>query len=396
MTVPAARAICRFALAVVTGEDYNRENSRGESMGTVTQHGYLVIADISGYTSFIAKTELEHSHEILAELLGLLVEKFKPLMTISKLEGDAVFAYAAEEKISRGETLLEFLEDMYVAFRDRQVSIKRATTCTCLACQNIPTLDLKFIAHHGDYIVQRVGEIRELVGSDVNLIHRLTKNHVAEATGWRAYLMLTDRCLDHLKLNLENTQVQVETYEHLGDVKTHSLNLHQRYDELVSERRNFLTEETADLVFSVDYPVPPPVAWSWFQNPEKRNIVMPGVIWSPGDRPLGRGGIGASNHCAHGEGISTEVVVDWRPFEYSTIESYEKGKKTIIETDRFEPLPDGCTRLHVLVKLLLPLPGFIRRLIARRAVLGSMQYDKLLMQAAQLAGEEYLATRDMN
>ena len=67
-------------------------------MSTVTQHGYLVIADISGYTSFVAKTELEHSHEILSELLGLLVEKFKPLMTISKLEGDAVFAYAGEER----------------------------------------------------------------------------------------------------------------------------------------------------------------------------------------------------------------------------------------------------------------------------------------------------------
>jgi hypothetical protein len=66
-------------------------------------------------------------------------------------------------------------------------------------------LDLKFIAHHGDYIVQHVGQIRELVGSDVNLIHRLTKNHVADETGWRAYLMLTETCLDHLNLNLEHT-----------------------------------------------------------------------------------------------------------------------------------------------------------------------------------------------
>ena len=99
-------------------------------MSAMTQHGYLVIADISGYTSFVAKTELEHSHEILSELLGLLVDKFKLLMTISKLEGDAVFAYAAEEKITRGETLLEFLEDIYTAFRDRQVSMRRATSCT--------------------------------------------------------------------------------------------------------------------------------------------------------------------------------------------------------------------------------------------------------------------------
>lgn len=36
-------------------------------MGTVTQHGFLVIADISGYTSFGARTELEHLREILSE-----------------------------------------------------------------------------------------------------------------------------------------------------------------------------------------------------------------------------------------------------------------------------------------------------------------------------------------
>jgi hypothetical protein len=46
-------------------------------MSTITQHGYLVLADISGYTSFVAKTELEHSHEILTELLELLVERFR-------------------------------------------------------------------------------------------------------------------------------------------------------------------------------------------------------------------------------------------------------------------------------------------------------------------------------
>ena len=33
---------------------------------------------------------------------------------------------------------------------------------------------------------------------DVNLIHRLLKNHVAEATGWRAYAMFTDEVLKHI------------------------------------------------------------------------------------------------------------------------------------------------------------------------------------------------------
>src|SRR5262245_14935308 len=130
-------------------------------MSTTTQHGYLIIADISGYTTFVAGTELEHSHEILSDLLETICNKIESLLTIHKLEGDAVFAYIPESKITRGETILELMESTYNAFRDKQVSMKRATTCTCNACRNIPTLDLKFIAHHGDYILQQVRDIRE-------------------------------------------------------------------------------------------------------------------------------------------------------------------------------------------------------------------------------------------
>ena len=46
-------------------------------MSKPTQHGYLIIADISGYTSFVAKTELERSQEILSELLEFLVSRFR-------------------------------------------------------------------------------------------------------------------------------------------------------------------------------------------------------------------------------------------------------------------------------------------------------------------------------
>lgn len=359
-------------------------------MSTVTQHGYLVIADISGYTSFVARTELEHSHEILSDLLELLVESFKSLMTISKLEGDAVFAYVGEDKISRGETLLEFLESLYVAFRDKQTSMKRATTCTCMACQNIPSLDLKFIAHHGDYIVQRIGEMRELVGSDVNLIHRLTKNHVSEATGWRAYMMITDHCLDHLKLNLENVHIQMEEYEHLGEVKTYNLDLHQRYKEITDLRRVVIDEKDSDLVMRIDFPTPPAVTWEWVQDPVKRNLWSGGhVHWSLGDRPQGRAGKGASNHCAHGKSISTEVTLDWRPFEYSTIDSFENGKRTFSETFYFESLPNGGTRVIDVMQVHLPLPRPLRKVMARMVILGQLHYDQLLRHAAQLAGDEY-------
>lgn len=364
-------------------------------MNATTQHGYLLLADISGYTSFVAETELDHSHEILSDLLETICTQVERLLMIHKLEGDAVFAHAPEALITRGETMLELVESTYMAFRDRQADIKRATTCTCRACQNIPSLDLKFILHHGDYIVQQVHGIRELVGSDVNLVHRLSKNHVTEITGWRAYLMITEPCQAHLGLQLEGTHEQTESYEHLGEIKTINLNLHRRYAELREARRVFITEQDADLILSVDFPTPPPVTWEWLHDPGRRNLWSGEAYWYRGDRPNGRAGSGASNHCAHGKTVSTEVTLDWRPFEYATVESYQNGRKTFSETTRLEALSDGGTHVTSLSRVHLPLPRPIRRIFARAIFINKFKYDERVRKAAQLAGEDYGKSLDL-
>jgi len=46
------------------------------------QQGYLILADISGFTSFMASAELEHAHAIVGELLEVIVERFSPLLTL--------------------------------------------------------------------------------------------------------------------------------------------------------------------------------------------------------------------------------------------------------------------------------------------------------------------------
>jgi uncharacterized protein DUF2652 len=363
-------------------------------MSTSTQHGFLVIADISGYTSFVAKTELEHSHEILSELLELLVSKFEPLMTISKLEGDAVFAFAAEGVFTRGETLIDFIEAMYVAFRDKQLSMKRATTCTCNACRNIPSLDLKFFVHCGDFIQQKIANIRELVGSDVNLIHRLTKNHLSETTGWRAYILLTEQSCSRLNLDLAGAHIQMEEYEHLGQIKTYNIDLHQRYKEITEARRIMLDEKEADFILLTDFPTPPAVTWEWIHDPDKRNAWSDGhVTWAIGDRPQGRAGVGSSNHCAHGKSISTEVIADWHPFEYYTAHSFENGKHVFTETVCFEPLPNGGTRVHDFLRMLMPIPTFMRRVMLRHVMINQHHYDEAMKNAARLAEADFIKSK---
>jgi len=350
-------------------------------MDNETQHGYLVLADISGYTSYLAGTELTHARDILTELLELIVERFKPLLNIVKLEGDAVFAYVSKTKILRDETLLEMIESTYLAFRDRVESIRRRTTCQCNACKAIPTLDLKFIAHFGEYVLQNVSGITELIGSDVNLVHRLLKNHVSDATGWKAYALFTDAALTEINVQLENLHDQSEGYEHLGEVKTHNLNLHARYKELIEARRMFISAEQADFIITRTIPASPITVWEWVNDIQKR------LQWQVFDdirpliRPGGRTGIGASNHCAHGKDVTPETILDWHPFEYYTTE-YPMAVQSL----HLKSESDG-TLLNIYIKLKMPLPGWLTRPLANfmfKQMKAEAQFDKL----ARLIAEE--------
>jgi len=199
-----------------------------------TQTGYLLLADISGYTSFVARTEIEHAHIALSFLLETIVEKLSACLTISKLEGDAVFCYCEADSLPEGKSLLELIDHTYLAFRDKAQDLWAHATCDCKACKAIPTLDLKFMVHHGDFIIQQVAGIKDLLGTDVNLIHRLTKNHVTESTGWQGYALFTQQGLERAQADKTAFVQQTESYEHLGAVETYVMDMHVRYDEMKS------------------------------------------------------------------------------------------------------------------------------------------------------------------
>jgi uncharacterized protein YndB with AHSA1/START domain len=245
------------------------------------------------------------------------------------------------------------------------------------------------MAHHGDFIIQSVAGIHELVGSDVNLVHRLLKNHIGEATGWRAYALFTEKCLERVGLKPDGLHPQTETYEHLGDIQTHTLDLKARYQEINEARRVFVPPEEADITFVQDFPAPPPIVWDWLNDPYKRNQWMSGhAVWSAGVRPGGRTGVGARNHCAHGKGVSVETIVDWRPFEYVTVETLDSGMVQV-ETFQFEPLPDGRgTRLQDRVKLRMRLPRWIRHHMCKFFLITMNHYDQLLSNSARMLAEE--------
>ena len=135
-------------------------------MAATPETGFLVIADITGYTAYLARGEIEHAPAIAGDLLETIVGRLEPPFRLAKFEGDAAFLFV-EDGRADGSLLLDAIEAAYLAFRRRLRSIDQATTCTCNSCRLAPRLDLKVFVHHGAFVWSRIAGREELAGSDV-------------------------------------------------------------------------------------------------------------------------------------------------------------------------------------------------------------------------------------
>jgi uncharacterized protein YndB with AHSA1/START domain len=314
-------------------------------MATRTQRGYLIIADISGYTAYLTGTELEHAQDILSKLIQTILDACRPPMELVELEGDAVYVYLPGTAAG-GQTVLEALESGYFAFAARRDAMVRATACTCQACRAVPTLDLKFVVHFGEFVLQRLAGRVKPIGPDVILVHRLLKNHIAEEMGLHAYIFFTDAALAHLGLDAAALGLRrhVEAYEHLGEVGGAVEDLAARWQAEQATRRVRLDAGTARCRHAVDLPAPPAVVWEYLTAPAQR------PRWEPGLRGLAaevgtaaRLGIGTEVRCDHGDAISAETILDWRPFDYFTISRALDAplKPSVVVTTELAPMADG-------------------------------------------------------
>jgi hypothetical protein len=331
------------------------------------QNGWLVLADLSGFTSFMAATELDHAQGILGNLLGLLRRKLTPTLHLAEVEGDAVFLYAPGHRLKRGETLLELIEHTYVAFRDKQRSMVRTATCPCRACREIPALDLKFVSHCGEYALHELTGTPKPMGSCVNLAHRLLKNGVADETGWRGYALFTQEALERLGIQPDGAHVRTEVYEHFGELPLTAIDLDARYRELTAQRRVALTAADAHVTISHRFAAAPPLIWEWLNDPGMREQWLPRSAWHAGHRPTGRTGIGSYNHCSKFNFV--EEVLDWRPFDYFTVR-FVRPPLTVLITGELNAGESGGTELHYRLRMEGSAPRLVRagacRLFAER------------------------------
>ncbi len=324
------------------------------------EDGYLLIADISGFTSFIADTELDHAQAIIRQVLGGLLAKLTPTMNFCEVEGDAVFVYGSAKRLSRGELIAELIESTYASFRDQQRTMIRNATCPCDACRAIGRLDLKFVVHYGEFVLQEIAGKTGPVGSSVNLVHALLKNRVGEQTGWRGYALYTAEALAQMSLPSDGMHRDLVHHEHLGTCVTYSIDLNARYQALCETRRVFIDEQDAHIEVVRDLDVVRPVVWDWLNDTDKRSRWTMHTSWAAVTRPGGRTGPNASNHCATFNAI--EYILDWRPFDYYTVRITRRGLD-VLATVCLEEIERG-TRIRWRMKVELPLPRWLLEKIA--------------------------------
>ena len=309
----------------------------------------FVIADISGYTSFLSGVELDHAQDIIADLMDTVVKGLRPPFRLAKFEGDAAFVYAVAEKVD-GTLIQDAIEGAYFAFRRRLRSIKQSTTCECNACRSMHTLDFKFVSHFGEFVKQKMGGRTELAGKDVILIHRLLKNGVSERLGGHAYALYSQACIAVMGIDPAE-QGLIEHHEQIdiiGDVTCWVRDLEESWKAENERKRVEVTRDGAGLLIEIDIAAPRPMVWEYFSIPEHR----PKWHRTEGVTEFtasGRRGVGTRNHCMHGKAILIEDVVDWRPFDYVTMDSLVPipDAPRAMVTYAFAEKPDGGTHVEI-------------------------------------------------
>jgi len=315
----------------------------------MAESGFIVMADITGYTMYLNESELDHAQESVVAILDVIVGSTNAPLTLSRVVGDAVVSYAFDGKILNAQTLIEELEGIYVVFRRALEQMVLNTSCTCNACANLSALDLKFVVHHGDFAISEMAGNDELIGPSVNLVFRLAKNRISEVLGYSAYIAYTSHAVEALELPefVATLAPLVAETDEFGSVELHVADMHpvwerRRYESIVT-----LPDSDVMLSFVRDIHAPVGIVWDHLTDPAKRSRLFASDPAGTSTADGGKMGADGTYVCAHGKMRIPHRIVDWIPLTQYTFQSEGPFFQNLWQF-RLTDLGDS-TQLHITV-----------------------------------------------
>jgi hypothetical protein len=303
---------------------------------TKRQEGLLVLADISGYTAFVAQTEIDHSWEILHELLDSIVRSLEGRLDVSQVEGDAILFISGLSD----EEVVKALENTFICFHRRLRDMQSVTGCPCNACARIGILKLKFVMHRGSFSRQRLGTVEQLHGTDVIVAHRLLKNRVPS----KEYLLVTQAVLERLPAERQSRFTRYSEEYDLGPVSGGYAQIGYLWDRAQAAERKRVMPEESLIDSEVEVGAPIEVVAERMLQPD---VMTRYLLADKVDAFAGARGqdVGKEFHCHHGASVNYLRVIAADPGRETTLVSTSPAGDLYITT-HFEAAGPNRTRVR--------------------------------------------------
>ena len=222
--------------------------------------GFIVLVDISGYTNFVSKHNIDssknkkldfgqaHAEHIISDLLEKVINELDEVLIINKLQGDAALFYGISRNNNYlSDKILEKLQTSFKVFSQRLEELKFVESCKCGTCADIGNLKLKSFVHYGDFLIKEINQFKEIAGQDVILAHRLMKNSISVSE----YMLFTKSFTELKDINsLGSIENRVEKFRpnlvfthHPSDVNIDHRIVHEAVTVACRQTPGFSVEE---------------------------------------------------------------------------------------------------------------------------------------------------------
>lgn len=185
---------------------------------------FFCVPDITGFTKFVANSDISFTKEVIPNLLRRLIESNILKMNVAEIEGDAIFFYKTG-RLPPVNRVAKQCKLFYSVFSDFLEMLEKNDPENHERYLAGNQLGLKMIVHFGHVSTANIKGRTKLLGEDVIIAHKLLKNSI----GASSYILLTEKYLANIR-NKGNLSMWfqvnelipgVEQYDYIGEVKYH-------------------------------------------------------------------------------------------------------------------------------------------------------------------------------
>lgn len=185
------------------------------------QAAFFCVPDITGFTKFIATSDLAFSSDFIPGLLRRLVNANIIDLSVGEIEGDAIFFYKTG-RLPSINMVAKQCSLLFQTFHNYLKSVEKEDPENFAKHLADGQMGLKIIIHHGEIMAANIKGRTKLIGRNVIIAHKLLKNRIKEGE----YILLTQDYLNKVRAKdikpwfpWGELKEGSETYEYLGEVR---------------------------------------------------------------------------------------------------------------------------------------------------------------------------------